>query len=65
VDKTLVQGDVLIDDKPVVGGISIPQWRRVLFDQPYNRSVPGPRVQWENWREILAQQLTQNASAAR
>jgi 5'-nucleotidase len=37
-DKTLVRGDVLIDDKPVIGGISTPQWRHVLFDQPYNRS---------------------------
>ena len=64
-DKTLVRGDVLIDDKPVIGGISTPQWRHVLFDRPYNRLVPGPRVQWENWREILAQQLPQSASAAR
>jgi 5'-nucleotidase len=25
-DKTLVRGDVLIDDKPTIGGISTPQW---------------------------------------
>jgi 5'-nucleotidase len=59
-DKTLVRGDVLIDDKPVIGGISTPQWRHVLFDQPYNRHLPGPRIHWEHWREVLAQQLLQN-----
>jgi 5'-nucleotidase len=64
-DKTLVRGDVLIDDKPTIGGISTPQWRHVLFDQPYNRHLSGPRVQWENWREVLAQQLLQHASAGR
>jgi 5'-nucleotidase len=52
-DKTLVRGDGLIDDKPTIGGIATPQWRHVLFNQPYNRQFPGPRVDWENWREAL------------
>jgi len=64
-DKTLVRGDVLIDDKPVIGGISTPQWRHVLFDRPYNRSIPGPRMHWDNWREVLAQQLPQNVLTIR
>jgi 5'-nucleotidase len=64
-DKTLVRGDVLIDDKPVIGGISTPVWRHVLFDQPYNGFLPGPRIHWENWREVLVQQLLQNACGTR
>lgn len=35
-DKTLVDGDLLIDDKPAVTGAREPSWRHVLFgDYPY------------------------------
>lgn len=53
-DKTLVHGDVLIDDKPEVTGLRTPDWRHVVYDQPYNRHVTGPRLTWANWREVLA-----------
>lgn len=43
-DKTVVAGDVLIDDKPQVTGADTPRWTHVLFDQPYNRHVIGPRI---------------------
>lgn len=49
-DKTLVQGDILIDDKPEIIGICTPTWRHILFDQPYNRHVKGNRITWENWQ---------------
>lgn len=52
-DKTLVQGDVLVDDKPEVTGSLTPAWHHVIFDQPYNRQVGGTRMTWENWREVL------------
>lgn len=53
-DKTLVQGDVLIDDKPEVGGVARPTWQHVLFDQPYNRDVNKPRIRnWSEWRDVL------------
>jgi len=52
-DKTLVHGDALIDDNPSIFGFHKPSWRRVIFDQPYNRQLAGLRMDWSNWREIL------------
>jgi hypothetical protein len=43
VDKTLIDGDVLVDDRPTVTGTRSPTWRRVIFDQPYDRNVQGTR----------------------
>jgi 5'-nucleotidase len=53
-DKTLVHGDVLIDDKPEIGGLRKPDWRHLIYDQPWNRHVDGPRLTWADWRERLA-----------
>lgn len=52
-DKTLVHGDVLIDDKPVIDGLRRPDWRHLIYDQPYNRTATGPRLTWADWREKL------------
>lgn len=43
-DKTLVQGVVLVDDKPQVTGSAKPTWEHIIFDAPYNWNVPGLRV---------------------
>jgi len=39
-DKTLVNGDILIDDKPKIRGINEEDtpWVHVIFDAPYNRT---------------------------
>jgi 5'-nucleotidase len=50
-DKTLVRGDVLVDDKPEITGEAEPEWKHVLFDQPYNRGVDGPRI--TEWNPAL------------
>lgn len=52
-DKTVVHGDVLIDDKPEITGTRQPDWKHVIFDQPYNRHVDGLRLTWATWRDIL------------
>jgi 5'-nucleotidase len=54
-DKTLVKANVLIDDAPKVDGLVVtPEWRRILYDAPYNRSVVGvPRLTWQNWRDVI------------
>lgn len=54
-DKTLVRGDVLIDDRPDVHGIMTPEWTQVLFSQPYNDHVLDvPRLsEWGQWRTEL------------
>lgn len=55
-DKTLVRGDILIDDKPEIHGEEEPTWEHVLFDQPYNREAKRRRLHdWaeDSWRDIL------------
>ena len=53
-DKTLVRGDVLIDDKPEITGIVKPFWEHVLYTQSYNEKIEGKRrLTWDNWREVL------------
>lgn len=52
-DKTLVRGHILIDDKPEVTGCCVPEWTHVIYTQPYNVAVPGPRLTWADWREVL------------
>jgi len=47
-DKTLIKGAYLIDDKPVMDGAALPDWRYIIYDQPYNRRVAGPRLVWGN-----------------
>jgi 5'-nucleotidase len=54
-DKTLVTGDWLVDDKPVINGIRSPSWKHVIFDAPYNRHVTAlPRMKWSSWRSAIA-----------
>ena len=48
-DKTMIELDVLVDDKPAITGRFTPPWVRVLFTQPYNLEVEGPRI--ENWTD--------------
>lgn len=53
-DKTLIRGDLLIDDKPEVFGLMQPTWEHILYDRPHNRQITGQRrLTWKNWREIL------------
>lgn len=52
-DKTLVHGDILVDDKPDVHGARIPSWEQVFYDQPYNRAHNKRRLNWINYKEVL------------
>jgi 5'-nucleotidase len=53
-DKTMVHGDLLIDDKPEITGAREPHWEHIIYDQRYNRGVTHKRrITWQNWREIL------------
>lgn len=53
-DKTNVDGDVIVDDCPDLRGARTPIWKHVIYDQPCNRDVPGPRMyNWRQWRGVI------------
>lgn len=54
-DKHVVDGDILIDDKPNPNGEEKgAKWEHVIYDQSFNRSVDGKRrITWENWKDVL------------
>ncbi|MCX7832602.1 MAG: 5'-3'-deoxyribonucleotidase [Ignavibacteria bacterium] len=54
-DKTLVNGNYLIDDKPEITGCVIPRWEHILYDRSYNRHIKEKRrLNWNNWKEIIS-----------
>lgn len=61
-DKTLVRGDVLIDDKPEVTGSLDPTWVHVRYTTSYNRHLPGPHLTWENAAEVISRLSAQAAA---
>jgi 5'-nucleotidase len=52
-DKTLVRGDVLIDDKPEVTGRLEPSWEHIVFEAPYNTASNARRLNWANWAQVF------------
>ncbi len=54
-DKTVVCGDILVDDKPVIRGARMPTWSHVVYHQPYNAHITDrPRLHsWADWRSLL------------
>ncbi|KAK7123193.1 hypothetical protein R3I94_020098 [Phoxinus phoxinus] len=59
-DKTVVTGDVLIDDKPDILGVEPnPSWEHVLFTACHNKHLENPSqrrlLSWaDDWRAVLA-----------
>lgn len=48
-DKTLIRGDILIDDKPEITGSVEPEWIHVLFgDYAYNRNASAA-IRMRSW----------------
>uniref|UniRef100_A0A8C2FCC3 5',3'-nucleotidase, mitochondrial n=1 Tax=Cyprinus carpio TaxID=7962 RepID=A0A8C2FCC3_CYPCA len=59
-DKTIVTGDILIDDKPEILGVEpSPSWEHVLFTACHNKHLPPNTSQrrllsWaDDWRGLL------------
>jgi 5'-nucleotidase len=55
-DKTLIYGDLLIDDKPEIVGLrSSPSWEHILFSASYNNHVNSKRRldNWSDWKKVL------------
>lgn len=42
-DKTVIKGDILIDDKPEIAGAYTPVWEHIIFDQTYNKNIKDKR----------------------
>jgi 5'-nucleotidase len=55
-DKTVVRGDYLIDDKPVITGAVDPQWKHIHLKQPYTPSTAQCTFEWSQW-DILKKHL--------
>jgi 5'-nucleotidase len=54
-DKTLIRGDLLIDDKPEVFGLMEPTWEHIVYDRPHNRRITDKRrITWtDNWQDVV------------
>ena len=60
-DKTLVHGELLIDDAPMAKGDSLtPTWHHVYFARPHNRpGAPGADperlrlLSWDDWADVI------------
>jgi len=61
-DKTMVRGDILIDDMPNIKGSYPTLYTHIIYDQPYNREVTHrPRLTWANWREVMDKVLSEKS----
>lgn len=57
-DKTILMGNLLVDDKPHILGAAVPAWQQIYYGQLYNAPGTGakdlPRItDWRNWREAI------------
>jgi len=53
-DKTLVRGDILIDDKPHIRGKLKPSWKHILYTQRWNKCMTKKkRLTWQDYRHVL------------
>lgn len=49
-DKTVVMGDVLVDDRPGISGALYPAWTQIYFTHLYNKNEQGARI--DNWNGL-------------
>jgi 5'-nucleotidase len=53
-DKTLVKGDYLIDDMPIIFGVETPTWEHVIYGCKKTVLEPSKkRLTWDNWKEVM------------
>lgn len=51
-DKTIIPGDILIDDKPLIKGANEnPSWKHVIFAQPHNAKYRSGKRVIHNWTD--------------
>lgn len=55
-DKSIIVGDLLVDDKPEIDGQERAGWEHIIFDKPYNGSASSQKrrlLSWKNLNSIL------------
>lgn len=53
-DKTMINGDILIDDKVhITGAMNSPSWKHVVFTASNNQNVKvkGEKLRLDNWTD--------------
>lgn len=56
-DKTVVHGDLLIDDRPEISGSMTPTWQHVVFgNYAYNRHITDRHrlVDWKGFNDLIS-----------
>ena len=54
-DKTIIDANYLIDDRPEVTGVQAPSWEHILYTQPYNIGITSKRrLTWQDWKVVLS-----------
>lgn len=57
-DKTLINGDILIDDNPKINGVILfPKWKQLIFERAYNKNIDKAKINWNNYQEILEKEI--------
>lgn len=59
-DKTVVNAEILVDDKPEITGLHTPAWTRILPDHSWNRYVQQREIimgSWQDWPTVLDETL--------
>jgi 5'-nucleotidase len=54
-DKTLIHGDILIDDEPIKEGLFKPTWEHVIYEHPFHakeKREGRAMITWKNWPKI-------------
>lgn len=59
-DKHLVYGDILIDDRPTIRHAETARWRHVLFDRQYNRHI-STHLRLRGWTDTHMENILQRA----
>lgn len=59
-DKHLVYGDILIDDRPTIKHAETAHWRHVLFDRQYNRHIVT-HLRLRGWTDARMKDILQQA----
>jgi len=53
-DKTLVNGDILLDDKPSIHGVALPSWKHLIYAARPNRNLHVGTFTWAQAKQYVS-----------